>query len=352
MRITLILILGLSLISGCGEKSSEPIESGQTIPDMTQAYEDAEKLLDNYSVREIGEPIQGEPINPDITIPTLTNDKYDIYMVTFVWGWPFNIWAPPEGSTVWDGTLSVNGAAIVNIDRTIDFEPGQDSVLPHDAVHYAAWVSETEQDFDGFVAFVFLEKGITYITEPRLSFETGPFTISYSFSQLDDFTALYAVDNINAVAVRAVRIWTYECPRGTMDGIWVKDDNTGETGHFSGLWIEQSNDTLGYYSGQYWTTEDGRRLFNGSVSGYVTDQVIAEFSGHWMYDDPRLCPLCGTGHGLFWGGYQYLDREGSGTMKGVFGDYSFPPDDVEMPMNGFWRDDCDPRHTGGNSGIE
>jgi hypothetical protein len=63
--------------------------------------------------------------------------------------------------------------------------------------------------------------------------------------------------------------------------------------------------------------------------------------GYWFYDDMRMCPMCGEGHGVFYGTFE--DQMGSnraGTIFGEFGDYSLPPDDIEMPYRGFWQYNC------------
>ncbi len=343
-----ILLLPFLLIAGCSDRDNSTDTGDNPTPDINQAYEQTQQLTEYYE----NDNSAGEPVESDITVPDLTDDSYDIYAVTIVWGWPFPEFEPEIEPTVWDGTLSMNAVGVVDINRTIDFETGQDSVLHHSVPSAVSWGSTTDGDFDGICAYVFYKQGIEYFVAPELTFTTGPFTVSWDFGQLEDFTALYQVDDFNLVAVRAKRIWTYPCPRGFLEGTWIKDTTLADSGRFEGVWIEENNDTLGYYTGQFGRREDGTGVFSGSVSGYVTDQVIAEFSGEWMFDDPRMCPMCGEGHGLFWGKYEYLDREGSGTMRGVFGDYSLPPDDIEMPMKGYWRDDCDPVSIGSNTGIE
>ncbi len=341
----------LALLAGCSRENSATTPTENPVPDMSQAYDDAEKLLDRFVENNDGRQPEGAPTG--VTgLPSLTDEGYDIYSVTFVWGWPFNIPQPQTDPIVWDGTLSVNAEAIVAITRTIDFEPGQDSVLPHDAVHFDAWVSQTDGDFDGFTALVFLKRGNYYFAPPLLTFDTEPFHISFDFGQLEDFTGLYVVGNTSIVAVRAARIWTVPCPKGTLNGTWEKDSSFAYTGYFSGFWLDHNNNPIGPYAGHFWRDDDNIGRFEGWVSGGLTAQVIIEFSGEWIYDDPRDCILCGVGHGQYWGEYKYLSRAGGGTLRGVFGDYSLPPDDLEMPMKGFWRDSCNAISIGNNSGAE
>ncbi|MBD3217862.1 MAG: hypothetical protein GF310_06245, partial [candidate division Zixibacteria bacterium] len=128
--------------------------------------------------------------------------------------------------------------------------------------------------------------------------------------------------------------WSNTCDYGTMSGDWIRSNLSGYEGTFNGLWFEHDGDTIGYFHGTFWTTNDNQRLFSGELSGYITDQVIARLYGSWYYDDPRLCPVCGTGHGQFSGVIDYLDNSGFGMMKGFFGDYSQDPIIDTLPLSG------------------
>lgn len=132
------------------------------------------------------------------------------------------------------------------------------------------------------------------------------------------------------------------CEHGTLEGEWIRNSIFSDDGTFHGLWIDQEGEYIGYYGGQYWTTSDNQRLFTGEISGYITDQVLGHMFGTWYYDDYRLCPMCGTGHGQFKGFFYYLDDTGGGVMKGEFG----WADDVlqdTLPMTGIWKFFCFPR---------
>jgi hypothetical protein len=138
------------------------------------------------------------------------------------------------------------------------------------------------------------------------------------------------------------------CEEGTMVGDWIRDDIGGETGTFYGTWYDQSGEPTGLFNGQFWTISNGVRLFYGSVSGYITDQVIAEMFGSWFYDDPRMCPMCGTGHGQFRGIFFRLaePHSGIGLLKGEFG-YADDVMNDTLPLTGSWKWYCNfmPWHT-------
>ena len=131
------------------------------------------------------------------------------------------------------------------------------------------------------------------------------------------------------------------CESGTLSGEWIRDDLQGATGTFNGLWITDESDTIGYYNGQFYSIQSKQyNVFSGSISGYYTDQVIGSLYGLWMYDDPRMCPLCGTGHGLFMGIVVYESESRIGYFEGTFGDYELPPEQNNMPMEGIWQKFC------------
>ena len=137
-----------------------------------------------------------------------------------------------------------------------------------------------------------------------------------------------------------------------MTGTWKKDSNIADAGYFSGFWLDHEDNPVGPYAGHFWRDSANVGRFEGWVSGGLTAQVIIQFSGEWIYDDPRMCPMCGEGHGQYEGEYRYLSRAGGGKLHGVFGDYSLPPDDIEMPMKGSWRDSCNAVSVGSNTGTE
>jgi hypothetical protein len=122
-----------------------------------------------------------------------------------------------------------------------------------------------------------------------------------------------------------------------MAGRWIKDKDSHEQGLLEGLWFGHNGDTIGYLSGRFWTDDQGRGLLEGSVSGYITDQVIVSLHGTWFYDDYRLCPICGMGHGQFKGKFFELNRNVSGYFIGEFGNYALPPNDQIMPFRGKWH---------------
>ena len=336
----LTAVIFMVFLAGCSRNSTAPDQSGSNTINNQKLPESAQKILDQYLPEDL-ESENGEQPDYLDSLPVELIENCDIYSVTFLWGDVFNAATPSNDTTDWSGTLSMNADGVVHVLYEIDFEPGEDSVLIHNNPTFAIWISKTANDLDGLSFLIFLPRDIEYFAPPELTFETDPITLSFYFYELVELTAFYPVDESNGLIVYSRLIWENACPGGIIDGTWVKDGWLSDSGSFNGFWIDHLGDTVGCMSGIFWGANDGfTGKFSGSVSGLYTDQVIAEFEGHWYYDDPRMCPICGEGHGVFHGQFRYLEDGRTGFMAGEFGDYSLPPDDIEMPMTGIWRFHC------------
>lgn len=332
--IGLMMFLSAALI-GCSEKSTTPDitadTSASTLPPEVQ------KLIDEYVDVEAD-------ISPDIAFDAMTPGEnlvgFDVFSVTFLWGDIFGN-SPDVQTTDWSGSLHVNGQGHVRVGYEIDFEPGEDYILPAVSVDQVHWVSYTTYDVDGINFIVFISPVSPDNVPASITFETGPLTLNLTYRQLFRHAAFYPVDDSRGVVVHSQVIWQNSCPGGTMVGQWIKETNNSNQGHFQGEWIDHTGEPVGYMSGQFWTNEDGTRQFSGDVSGITTDQVIAELNGVWAYDDPRLCPVCGDDHGFFRGRFHYIDgSDRRGFLKGIFGDYNLSPDLDTLPYYGIWREHC------------
>ncbi len=341
MRNHLILIgtFILLLAAGCSDQSTSPNLPENPTPTAQEMPASVKELLTQYALPD-DEAIWYETLSGLDSIPYELIGGCDVYAVTFLWGHLFNDSPPTEDTTDWSGTLSAFGESVVHVRHMIDFEPGQDSVLLHDNPTFAAWISYTTGDFDGLSFLVFFNPNVANAVYPALEFETPQIYLSFSIYQLVRLAAFYQVDNINGVAVHSRRLWQNSCPGGIIEGRWLKDSSFSGSGSFHGYWMNHLGIPVGYLNGIYWTNDDFTRQFSGSVSGLVTDQVIAELEGTWFYDDPRMCPMCGEGHGQFQGTFVYLHNDRTGSVEGEFGDYSLPPDDLDMPFIGIWKMDC------------
>jgi len=340
MRKILLPLLCLAVLAaGCTREPTGPAPAASGNDHSAPVPAAIQALLDQHAVDPDG-PL---PVidSPQDGIPSLSDTSYDVYAVTFLWGTffppPSDVAPPP---TDWSGKLSINAEAFIAVRAKIDFEPGQDAVIEEDQPNLAAWRSITANDFDGLSFLVFYKRGIYYFVAPTLLFETAPIKLEFYVEQLAKLDAFFPTDPWSGVAVHARKLFPHHCPHGVLGGQWIKDDNTGSQGRFDGLWADAMGRMIGPVAGHFWTTDAGERLLEGVVSGGVTAQVIIFLEGTWEYDDMRMCPLCGGGHGKFRGRFKMADGDGGGRFGGEFGDWSLFPDDVTMPFAGRWRFDC------------
>jgi hypothetical protein len=332
--VALVIILTL----GCGKKQDAIVNSDNSVPEVNNPPTEVVRLLENYSdghESDIAEILAASSGNDNI------NDSiYDVYIVTFLWGRILNTAPIADAAFYWDGSLSVNGPSIVQALSTIDFERGEDSLVPDNSTSSESWGSFTDNEFDGIVFLVLYDKVTPTFAVQMLTFETPPITLQFDFSQLVHLTAYYEVHPAYGVAVAARKIRPTICREGYFAGNWIKDSSWAFSGTFNGYWFSHDNDTVGTVNGTFFKTNDGQQLLQGQVSGLYTDQIIAVLHGVWEYDDFRMCPLCGFGHGNFKGRFELTNSGEGGYFRGEFGDYALPPDDLEMPFHALWRMNC------------
>jgi len=285
------------------------------------------------------EIIRGQFLPLKIMPPDLSDTSWDIYAVTLLWGHLLNLDAADSCTTTdWSGSLSINGFSIIAPVKSINFESGQDSILQEEDSAYAAWASAASGDYDGIACLVFLKRGVEYFAAPWLTFATQPITLELDFGRLENLTAFYRVDDINALALRSRRIWPHQCAEGSLIGNWIKTDNTGDSGYFNGEWLDEHANQSGIFSGYFRTTDNGHRIFEGWISHPILDVIIGHMSGVWYYDDPRDCVLCGTGYGRFKGIFKYFNEPRVGYIEGEMFEHSIGS--LDMTLKGQWQQFC------------
>ena len=328
------------LFAGCGDNSTTPVSDVNQEPATQNVPDEIQRVVDTYSLPD--SVIWQEHYLPANTAPpSMSDTAYDVYAITFIWGQLCNSTGSAAGNiTDWSGSMYVNAVAVVAPVLTIDFEPGQDSLVPQNNSASVGWVSITDRDFDGIGCLIFLKRGIEYFAAPWLTFETEPFKIELEISQLEKLTAYYKVDSTNAVVVHARRVWPHHCPWGIMLGEWIKIDMSGDSGYFRGEWLDRNSELTGVFSGIFYISAEGERVMHGWLSHYMLDVVIAEMWGMWCYDDLRECALCGSGFGKFGGVFKYTTQEGWGRFEGEIAEYSITS--KQMSLKGIWRQYCAP----------
>ncbi len=323
---------------GCDHNENSPTYSKKNQPSQESLPDNIKTLIQEHAPTDIN-LAEKQWLTTNVNPPDLFDTSYDIYAVTFIWGHLFNLYdSSIDITTDWSGSMYVNGVSIIAPVYAIDFEAGQDSIIGENDSARAEWVSSVCGDFDGLTSLIFLKRGITYVVAPWLSFEASPIALQFDFFQLENLTAFYKIDSANALVVHARRIWPHHCPEGTMIGEWIKANNAGDSGYFSGQWLDDNGNLTGIYSGYFCTSNDGSRIFEGWLSHPILDVVLAYMRGTWSYDDPRMCPLCGTGYGRYKGVFKFDNEPKVGIIEGEFIEHNIGS--LEMTMRGRWKVFC------------
>ena len=351
LRFPLLFLIPLILAS-CNNQTAPPnapqpdITLTQQVPEQAQRLLDGrlESAADSWAVVELEAGGAGGFAGID--------SLYDVFVITFLWGSFSPEGIQPPLIADWSGTLTSSVAAAINVRATIDFEHGQDSLIATDDSTRLAWVSVAEQDFDGFNLILFVRNDMAITVLPELFFESNAIDLKWTFAELEHLTKFYPIGGFSGLVINSRRLHPDRCPRGFMKGRWLKAGSFDGNGSFEGKWLNRAGIEVGYLNGIWWTTDDGQQLLEGSVSGLETDEVIAELTGRWSYDDMRMCPVCGVGHGRFHGRVRMLSSGVVGEFKGEFGDFSLPPNDLSMPFYGRWKFDCPGLRDGENHGAE
>lgn len=335
-QVIILVTFTAILFTGCSEKQNSPINSDSAPIVRQDISPEVSLLLEDYTIDEQVDISEMFEASSNFDYSNFPDSMYDFYLVKFLWGQLSHTSPTVNLPTDWSGSLSVNGPSFVFAVLPIDFEHSQDSLVPEDIPYGEKWVSSTQNDFDGILFLIVYDKLTPTFAPQILTFKTEPANLQFDFHQLIELKEFHEVDSSNSVAVYSHRIRPIVYREGYLAGRWIKKEGSNEQGRLEGLWFGHDGDTIGYLSGRFWTDEHGRGLLEGAVSGYFTDQVIAKLHGTWMYDDSRLCPICGAGHGQFKGRFVLLNRNINGSFSGEFGNYALPPDDRVMPFRGKW----------------
>ena len=219
-------------------------------------------------------------------------------------------------STDWSGSLMVDRGAIL-LKRIIQFED-HDQILPRVARNKLEWISYTGPAFDGIVVRILPRPDIaadssvadTADVANRVTFATGPLTVSFTIAELRDLHRVIRVDNMgNAVAFNSVVVYPNACPRGFLGGLW-KDNPDTTGGTFRGMWISEKGAHMGFLKGIYGVNSAGDRVFFGKWIS-LNGKFKGILKGQWGYfpEAPG---------GFFEGVYMNRSLRVMGDLKGVW----------------------------------
>ncbi|SYZ73289.1 exported hypothetical protein [Candidatus Zixiibacteriota bacterium] len=338
-KFLIVPLIFLALIAaGCGRESTSPQSSGTKTPPQSNLPEQARSLLQQYSLSDSALFDREYPLSA-IVPPSIFDTSYDVYSATFLWGRIISVNNSADiPVTNWSGSLSINAIGNITPVAALDFEKGRDSLISQTDPILINWISSTSTDYDGISALVFVKRDIAYFAPVYLALTTTPFSIQYDFSQLQKLAAYYRVDENNGMAVYARKIWPHRCPEGFIIGNWIKSDMSGDSGLFSGQWLDDQGNLAGIYSGVFRSIDGGKKVLDGWISGPILTVITGRIFGTWYYDDPRMCPLCGTGMGKFKGLFKYMNQEGVGAFDGDIVEDSLGS--LKMQMKGNWHLFC------------
>ncbi|MFZ5979738.1 MAG: hypothetical protein ACOYVF_03820 [Candidatus Zixiibacteriota bacterium] len=259
--------------------------------------------------------------------------------------------------TDWSGSLTLSrGAEIVR--RVIRFE-GNDYILPRTDRLLIEWVSSTTVHNDGIGVDIYVPLPIptfdttviytdtdttlvidTIMPEPvTLTFETGPYSRTFTLEELAALDTTVYLDDSNAVSFQGMQFYRNWCARGFLDGVWGYD-STGQ-GVFRGKWISQHGFISGWLKGTFGVNDDGERVFfgkwinlNGDFEGLLagTYRPIG-----WTSNGEGAMKEKHYGGGAFEGKIYDADSTEIGVLKGR---YHSMPEFRSSYFHGRWKLDC------------
>ena len=305
-----------------------------------------------------GEPELFEPMFNEVAVEDTTSDNEQvkelfrhrhvkIFRMRSIWGHLVTTYADDAERDEdycpldWSGTMRLDGGAVI-VERIIAFEE-QDSV-ERENVSTIHWESHTGPHVDGLQVMLVIPWGPADSTaefvEPKLVFETGPYSREFPISELMAMSLLEPVDECgNGITINSHILPAY-CPYGFLAGGWksVPPDTIAPAdtkkiilGLYRGIWISERGTPGGYLKGAFGTNSAGEKIFvgkyvdmtgrfKGILRGYygVCPELTSEtvypygyFRGNWI-DEERTVTGGLKGHWV-------AREEGFGFFHGVWG---------------------------------
>jgi len=180
-----------------------------------------------------------------------------------------------------------------------------------------------------------------------VTFETGPYSRTFTLGELVALDTIVYLEDSNAVAFHAFKMDRLPCARGFLAGHWGRtEDSTGASvGVFRGMWMSRNGRVDGWLRGNYGRNEDGKHVFYGK---WIDQSGNFEglLSGTWGFQPNRHASDNARRHAGGWfAGKVYDDaRSEIGILKGRF---KGPDHPVKAAyFQGLWRLNC-----GDNAGV-
>jgi len=293
--------------AGCSKNPTNPTSEvtpvptqefgGYTATNEAPAFGDQDLVDAQGSEQEVSDPILASPTTQEI----VNNVDAGMFHFRAVWG------RIPYDSTVttvtdWTGSLTISRGAIV-LRRVIQFEESRDSILPRTDRTLLEWVSFTGPHHDGVAVDLFVPPAPptydsswvpsdgdsvlvidTIPAEPvTLTFATGPYTRTFTLTELASLDEVVALEDGNSVAFQSLRIFREVCPRGVLSGMWGYD--VDGKGIFKGFWMSGSGHLTGYLEGGFGKDSLGVNVFFGKWID-ASGQFEGFLRGTWGHKPP------------------------------------------------------------------
>jgi len=294
-----LALMAMMVLGGCSKNS--PTATDETMEPIDQEYggfTTANESPDEFLTEEfVDEDEEQDVDNGILTVPEietyLDSAGMNIYFVRATWGkleWD----STATTATDWSGSASINKGTLAVL-RTIRFERRLgDHIEPRTDRRNVSWVSFTQPHFDG-ILFAIIDND-TSDAEGEFTFRTGPYSTTFTFSELDSMGMLETVDNLgNQISFISQSRKAVPFAGGFMEGRWMRDNQRG--GHFVGRWIHSTGLRAGYCRGIWGTNRNGDQVMFGkniSVSGIFrgllkgtwgrndADGKLGWYAGRWV----------------------------------------------------------------------
>jgi len=345
----ILAMIVMILFAGCSEN---PADTGSLSGDLnledeyggytanleTEGFGDEELVLEASQDEEFDDAMLLTP-----GVDSLVEDPdVGYYHFRAVWGqmcYDSTVTDPTD----WSGSLTISrGAEIIR--RVIRFERSQDYILERYDRKIIEWNSITTVHNDGICVDLFIppvrpefdtllipevdilgdttwaEAIDTTYPEPEpvtVTFETGPYSRTFSMDELMKLDTIVYMDDSSAVAFHALKLNRIPCPKGFLAGIWGV--NKEGQGVYRGMWMNHRGTVAGYIKGHYGVNDDGMKVMFGkwiSMSGEFEGFIKGTYG--YNCNDNANGNAFRKGPGWFRANIFSADRVEIGVIKGRY----------------------------------
>lgn len=308
----MLSFLALIVLGGCSKNSpNAPDDKMDPIDQEYGGYTTADEVPEASLVVDFEEQdetvVDGISEDPAMNA-LLDSNKIKVYFVRVTWGmlkWD----SSATVATDWSGTASVNKGTLAVL-KKIRFERGEDFIKLRTNRQTVEWISRTMPHFDGLYFAIFDNDTSQSSIEGEFTFSTGPYSNTFTFSELDSMELIETVDNLgNQISFNSFSKHVTPFAGGFLEGRWIKDTPKG--GHFWGRWVDNKGFNAGFLKGIWGENRFGQRVFYGKYTDF-SGRFKGLLVGNWEYTDEN------SGKGAFYGNWINASFFAIGKIKGSF----------------------------------